>query len=96
MPPRTPTGGKGHKYAGSVASTVRTTNSERFKREEARIEREWENFYIGEEDSEDDDYDRMMLGRSLARIVPEVKVVASDGQTPRRSTKKALKWLGLA
>lgn len=82
-------------YAASV-STSRTTASERVRREDARVEREWENFYIGEEDSEDDDYDRMVLGRSMARIVPEVRIVTSDGMVPKRSTKKALKWLGLA
>lgn len=94
-PPRTPTGSKGHKYAASLASTVRTTNSERVRREEARIEKDWENFYIGDEDSEDDDYDRMVMGRALAKIVPEVRMTV-EGKQPKRSTKKALKWLGLA
>lgn len=94
-PPRTPTGGKTHKYAASV-STVRTTASERVRREDARVEKEWEHFYIGEEDSEDDDYDRMVMGRALAKIVPEVRMVTSEGKVPKRSTKKALKWLGLA
>jgi hypothetical protein len=95
-PSRTSNGYKSHKHAPSIASTVRTTNSERVRREDTRIEKEWENFYIGEEDSEDDDYDRMVMGRSMARIVPEVKVVTSEGKMPKRSTKKALKWLGLA
>jgi hypothetical protein len=91
-----PTSGlKGHRYAASVASG-RTTASERGRREEARIEKDWENFYIGEEDSEDDDYDRMILGREMAKIVPEVRKVYPEGKAPKRSTKKALKWLGLA
>jgi hypothetical protein len=46
---------------------VRTTASERGRRED----REWENFYIAEEDSEDDEYDKMILGRGFAKIVPE-------------------------
>lgn len=75
---------------------MRTTNSERVRREDARIEKDWENFYIGDEDSEDDDYDRMVMGRAGARIVPEVRKVMPDGKEPKRSTKKALKWLGLA
>ncbi|KAG0647943.1 hypothetical protein D0Z07_5999 [Hyphodiscus hymeniophilus] len=95
-PPRTPTSGKGPKYAASVTSTVRTTFSERFRREDARIESEWENFYVGEEDSEDDDYDRMVMGRAMAKIVPDAKALTWDGETPKRSTKKALKWLGLS
>ena len=94
--PRTPTVGKGPKYAASIASTVRTTTTERFRREEARSEKEWENFYVGEVDSEDDDYDRMVLGRSLASIVPEVTVIMQDGKPAKRSTQKALKCLGLA
>ena len=92
-PPRTPTNGsKPHKYAASIASTVRTTASEPVR----RLAREWENFYIGDEDSEDDDYDRMVLGRAMARIVPERMELLPDGSVPKRSTKKALKWLGLA
>jgi hypothetical protein len=85
-----------HKYASSIrsiASTVRTTDSGRRRREDARVEREWENteWYIGEVDSDDDDYDRMVMGRAMARIVPEV---VKDPK--KRSTKKALQWLGLA
>lgn len=75
-----------HKYAQSIASTVRTTASEKGRRED----REWENFYIGDEDSEDDDYDKMILGREFRKIMPEKKLVK------KRNTKKALKWLGLA
>jgi hypothetical protein len=96
-PPRTPTGNKStsHRYAPSIASTARTTNSERGRREDARIEKEWENFYIGDEDSEDDDYDRMVMGRSMAKIVPEVRKTSPE-KAQKRNTKKALKWLGLA
>lgn len=89
--------GTGHAYSASVATTRNgyaqsiashmTTASERGRRDD----KEWENFYIAEEDSEDDDYDKMILGRAMARIVPEVK---KAGQ--KRNTKKALKWLGLA
>jgi hypothetical protein len=43
-----------------------------------------------EDDSDDDAYDKMILGRALARIVPEVRVAAQT-----RDKKKALKWLGL-
>ncbi|KUJ08509.1 uncharacterized protein LY89DRAFT_788882 [Mollisia scopiformis] len=77
-----------HKYAASIAST-KTTASEK----ERRRDKEWENFYIGDEDSEDDAYDRMIMGRAGQRIVPEpeVKVV-----TQKRDKRKALKWLGLA
>jgi hypothetical protein len=77
----------GNKYAPSIASSVRTTASERGRRED----RAWENFYIAEEDSEDDDFDKMILGRGYAKIVPEVKKPGG-----KRPTKKALKWLGLA
>ncbi|KAK0127554.1 hypothetical protein ONS96_007088 [Cadophora gregata f. sp. sojae] len=76
-----------HKYAASIAST-KTTASER---ERKRGDKEWENFYIAEDDSEDDEYDKMILGRGMQRIVPEVRKV---GQ--KANTKKALKWLGLA
>ncbi len=72
-------------YATSIAST-KTRRSER-----DRIG--WENFYIGEEDSEDDEFDRMILGRGLARIVPEVR---NGGVLLQKDKKKALKWLGLA
>lgn len=75
-----------HKYAQSIASTVRTTVSERGRRED----KEWENFYIADEDSEDDDFDKMILGREFKMIRPEATVVK------KRNTKKALKWLGLS
>ncbi|KAL2066230.1 hypothetical protein VTL71DRAFT_2301 [Oculimacula yallundae] len=76
-----------HKYAASIAST-KTTGSER---ERKQGDKEWENFYIEDDDSEDDAYDKMILGRQMQRIVPEVK---KPGQ--KANTKKALKWLGLA
>ncbi|KAH7370536.1 hypothetical protein BKA65DRAFT_19447 [Rhexocercosporidium sp. MPI-PUGE-AT-0058] len=76
-----------HKYAASIAST-KTTASDR---ERKRGDKEWENFYIAEDDSDDDAYDKMILGRGMQRIVPEVRKV---GQ--KANTKKALKWLGLA
>jgi len=80
-------------YASSIRST-RTTASEMDRREDrGRIDKEWENFYIGEDDSEDDEYDRMIMGRALAKIVPEVRRPELE---KKRNTKKALKWLGLA
>jgi hypothetical protein len=86
--PRTPK----HSYTPSITSTVHTTASGKGRKEEA----EWENFYIGEDDSEDDEYDRMIMGRSMAKIVPEVRKQFGAAGVPKRSTKKALKWLGLA
>lgn len=80
------TSGSINKYEASIAS-AKTSASER----ERRGDKEWDNFYIGEDDSDDDEYDKMILGRSHQRIVPEVKRI---GQ--KRNTKKALKWLGLA
>jgi hypothetical protein len=77
-----------HKYAASIAST-KTTNSEK----ERRKDKEWENFYIGDEDSEDDAFDRMIMGRAGQRIVPEPEVKI---KTMKRDKRKALKWLGLA
>lgn len=77
-----------HKYAASIAST-KTTASEK----ERRKDREWENFYIGDEDSEDDAFDRMIMGRAGQRIVPEPEV---RGKVVKRDKRKALKWLGLA
>ena len=81
---------RGHAYAASVVSTM-TTGSERARR---KNDEAWENFYIGEEDSDDDAYDRMIMGRAGARIVPEV--IKKEAQGKKRSSKKALKWLGLA
>jgi hypothetical protein len=78
-----------HSYAHSIASTVKTTASERGRRED----KAWENFYVGEEDSDDDAFDRMIMGRAGARIVPEV---LKPNAGKKRSSKKALKWLGLA
>jgi hypothetical protein len=81
---------RGHNYAPSVASTIRTTGSERVRRERKNDEA-WDNFYISEEDSADDAYDRMIMGRS------GVKIVANKlAPEKKRSSKKALKWLGLA
>ena len=79
-----------HGYTPSIASTVKTKGTAASRREE----REWENFYIAEEDSDDDAYDKMTLGREFARIMPEVRKPVGAGS--RRPTKKALKWLGLA
>lgn len=61
-------------------------------------EKTWDNFYIGEDDSDDDEMDRKMMGREMARIVPEERKVSMDSVqvAPPRNKKKALKWLGLA
>ncbi|RDW71353.1 hypothetical protein BP6252_07916 [Coleophoma cylindrospora] len=91
-------------YAHSMRS-VRTTASERGYRDdtcERQSEKEWADFYIGDVDSEDDAYDRMVLGR--AGVVPGRTVYHTKKQSPmvevaqRRpaNSKKALKWLGLA
>jgi hypothetical protein len=82
-----------HKYASSIAST-KTTGTERGRRRErggrigAGAESEWDTFPIGDEDgdSEDDEFDKMILGRAMAKIVPEVRATA-----PKRDKKKALK-----
>lgn len=86
---------KGQHYAASIASTIRTTASERFGRERRYDEetQAWEDFYVGEIDSDDDAFDRMIMGRSGARIIPDV-MRQLNGK--KRSSKKALKWLGLA
>jgi hypothetical protein len=80
-----------HNYASSTTST-KTTRTERGRRRvEKGSEDDWNNFYIGDDDSEDDEYDKMILGRAMAMIVPEVRAAE-----PNRDKKKALKWLGLA
>jgi hypothetical protein len=61
-----------------------------------KSDKDWENFYIGEDDSDDDEFDRMIMGRQMARIVPEVRKLSPDGVQVPRNKKKALKWLGLA
>ncbi|XMA10764.1 hypothetical protein WAI453_003555 [Rhynchosporium graminicola] len=75
------------KYPESVTST-KTSASDR---ERKKGDKEWENFYIEDDDSDDDAYDKMILGRGMQKITPEVK---KPGQ--KANTKKALKWLGLA
>jgi hypothetical protein len=77
-------------YAPSIAPSTKTTASEK----ERKVDRDWDNFYIGEEDSDDNAYDKMIMGRSMARFVPEVRKVGANA--PQRNKKKALKWLGLA
>lgn len=93
---------RSHSYAPSIASTVRSMATVRTMgtmrttatgRERREVDKAWEDFYIGEVDSEDDDFDRMVMGRAGARIVPEP---IRNMQGKKRSSKKALKWLGLA
>lgn len=57
------------------------TGSER----ERRVDKEWENFYLGPDGESDDEYER--------RLMPKVPI-----RTERKkgNSKKALKWLGLA
>ncbi|OWP03700.1 hypothetical protein B2J93_9546 [Marssonina coronariae] len=76
-----------HKYTASITSIKTTTTTQTDRKED----KEWENFYIGEEDSDDDEFDRMIMGRKMRNILPEASQVGQE-----RNTKKALKWLGLA
>jgi len=88
-----------HDYAPSVTS-IATTNSEAERRE--KEDKDWENFYIADEDSEDDAYDRMVMGRSGAKIMGTMGIGGRAGKflgAPERkkgNSRKALKWLGLA
>ncbi|KAK2624263.1 hypothetical protein QTJ16_006213 [Diplocarpon rosae] len=75
-----------HRYTASIAS-VETKATQIDK----KGDKDWENFDVGEEDSDDDEFDRMIMGREMQKITPEVKQVEQ-----KRNKKKALKWLGLA
>ncbi|KAG9241451.1 hypothetical protein BJ878DRAFT_466366 [Calycina marina] len=85
-------------YPASVASTTMTmrTVTSRKRREREDGGDGGENFYVGEEDSEEDDYDRMVLGRAGARPVGRARVGGKGTGTGTASKKKALRWLGLA
>ena len=88
-----------HNYAPSIASSILTTTTtatERSRRRVRKLERDWENFYIGSEDEDDDDYDRMVMGRRGARIVPFERPSSGEFVKQQPPTKKALRWLGLA
>lgn len=90
-------------YVSSICSGKTTASSR-----ERQSEREWADFYIGEDDSEDDAYDRMVLGR--AGVIPGKTVYGeysgrrcaatgmNNSNVKKRPgySKKALKWLGLA
>lgn len=82
-------------YATSTASTTvtaRAMDSKRWRTED--MGDGIENFYLEEEDSEEDDWDRMIMGRAGSKPLekaPEGKKGIVVG-----SKKKALKWLGLA
>ena len=86
-------------YAPSITSIV-TTNSEAERRE--KEDKDWENFYIADEDSEDDAYDRMVMGRAGARLMGTMGIGEKAGKALGASemkngnSRKALKWLGLA
>ncbi|KAL3427587.1 gastric mucin-like protein [Phlyctema vagabunda] len=89
---------------------AKVTGSEPPKKDDAyerQLEKEWDNFNIDEEDSEDDDYDRMVLGR--AGVTPDKLQYLSSKSTKAKAlmmengkrkkpsdSKKALRWLGLA
>ncbi|RDL38492.1 uncharacterized protein BP5553_02832 [Venustampulla echinocandica] len=69
-----------------------------FKTPTIRREREnrkkWDNFYVGDEDSDDDEFDKMILGRKHAKIVPEMRMAGPAPQ--KKNMQKALKWLGVS
>ncbi|CAG8959967.1 hypothetical protein HYFRA_00012684 [Hymenoscyphus fraxineus] len=79
------------KYASSIKSSK--TGKSRASRVQ-NADGGWETFYISDVDSEDDEFDRMILGRKHARIVPEVR--KEEGEAKKRDKSKALKFLGLA
>jgi hypothetical protein len=80
-------------YAASIASVKSTTSEKRIR----NMDSDWENFYIGDEDSEDDEIDKMILGRYHAKIVPEVRMTGPGTMPLAQGNKqKALRWLGLA
>ncbi|EKD20972.1 uncharacterized protein L3040_004591 [Drepanopeziza brunnea f. sp. 'multigermtubi'] len=84
-------------YTASIeSSNARSSNHHKYEaivasEKERKDKKQWEDFYIAEDDSDDDEYDKMTLGRAHQRIVPEVGKVGE-----KRPTKKALKWLGLS
>ncbi|KAG9235022.1 hypothetical protein BJ875DRAFT_483635 [Amylocarpus encephaloides] len=83
-------------YISSIESKLSTTCSAK-----PAMDGNWENFYVGDEDSDDDEYDKMILGRKHAKIVPEViktgpNARGMDGIGGKKNRHKALKWLGLA
>lgn len=97
------------RYASSITSnlttrTTRTTATETERRRERQTERDWANFYIGEDS--DDEYERMVLGRawrpeSRARQVDAESTIRGgmlsvDVGRRKGNSKKALKFLGLA
>lgn len=72
------------------------TGNTRASRTVRNAEGDWETFYISDDDSEDDEFDRMILGRKHARIVPEVRREEGLSVMGKRDKSKALKFLGLA
>lgn len=61
----------------------------------------WENFDIGDEDSDFDDYDRMILGSKMSGLIVGRHMFGKSRENtgPKQevaSKRKALKWLGLA
>ncbi|KAI1007887.1 hypothetical protein K3495_g337 [Podosphaera aphanis] len=87
-----------HNYSNSIASSRRTFVS---KLTVDDVDN-WENFEICDDDSDFDDFDRMIMGRRMAAMVMSGCLVgATYGEEAVRergiaSKRKALKWLGLA
>lgn len=82
-------------YAASIASSRRTYASSISELEG------WENFEIGDEESDFDEYDRMILGSKMTALILGKQFFsggnhAEISQQGVASKRKALKWLGLA
>ncbi|TQS36720.1 hypothetical protein Golomagni_02821 [Golovinomyces magnicellulatus] len=84
-------------YATSIASSRRT----RLSNMSGDLDG-WENFEIGDDENDFDDYDRMILGSKMAGLVFGRQVFGAgydDSKVVQHrvaSKRKALKWLGLA
>lgn len=84
-------------YATSIASSRRT----HFSNMSGDLDG-WENFDIGDDENDFDDYDRMILGSKMAGLVFGRQVFGADYDDSKvvqhrvASKRKALKWLGLA
>lgn len=82
-------------YAASIASSRRTYASSISELEG------WENFEIGDDESDFDEYDRMILGSKMSALILGKQIFGAGNQNEFSqqgvaSKRKALKWLGLA
>ncbi|RKF59728.1 putative gastric mucin-like protein [Erysiphe neolycopersici] len=82
-------------YAASIASSRRTCTSSISELEG------WENFEIGDDESDFDEYDRMILGSKMTALILGKQLFSGGKQNEISqqgvaSKRKALKWLGLA